>query len=365
MDKDTLQWMGDISPHAVVVVDVLGTIIQVNAKTCALFGYDRNRLLGQAVDMLVPVRLREVHRADRTAFMNNPGERPMGKGRDLWGRHQEGWEIPLEVALVPVTLPEGPAVIASVIDLSVRKDLEKRLREERDEVTVTLYSIGDAVITTGTDGRVQRLNPVAARLTGWSEKEAVGRQLSEVFRIINEETREPADDPVRRCLREGHVVELADHTLLIARDGTEFGIEDSAAPIPRDDHTFSGAVLVFRDVTAQRLANQQLQFLAQRDPLTTLYNRHSFEQHLDAAYHRASRGAERHALIYIDLDQFKLVNDTAGHQVGDQLLVAVARYLHGRVRAGDVLARMGGDEFALLASDIDEDSALALAKDIV
>lgn len=241
----------------------------------------------------------------------------------------------------------------------------EQLQIERDKATVTLYSIGDAVITTDAQGRVERLNPVAARLTGWTEDESVGQKLTDIFRIINEETRRPAVDPVHRCLRKGRIVGLANHTLLLSRDGTEYAIEDSAAPILQAGNPPMGAVLVFRDVTGERLARKQLQFLAQRDPLTTLHNRQHFEEQLDAAFHRAARGSERHALIYIDLDQFKLVNDTAGHQVGDQLLVAVARFLIGRARAGDLLARLGGDEFGLLASDVDEGSAVAMAEDII
>lgn len=242
---------------------------------------------------------------------------------------------------------------------------QEQLQLERDKATVTLYSIGDAVITTDAGGRIERLNHIAAHLTGWQENEAVGQRLRDVFRIINEETREPAVDPVERCLREGRIVGLANHTLLVARDGTEYAIEDSAAPILQHGLEPLGAVLVFRDVTAERLTKQQLQFLAQRDPLTTLNNRRYFEEQSQAAYLRVARDSGQHALIYIDLDQFKLVNDTAGHHVGDQLLVSVSRYLIGRVRGGDVLARLGGDEFGLLASDIDEQSALTLAEDII
>lgn len=242
---------------------------------------------------------------------------------------------------------------------------QAQLQFERDKAMVTLYSIGDAVITTDAGGRIERTNRIAVRLTGWSESEAIGKQVEEVFRIVQEDDREPVNESIVRRVRTDEVVDFSDSTVLISRDGAEYAIEGTAAPIGRHGCAPLGAVIVFRDVTAERLASQQLQFLARHDPLTALHNRVYFEDRLEAAFQDAACGARQHAMIYIDLDRFKLVNDTAGHHAGDQLLVSIARYFGRHVRAGDVLARLGGDEFGLLAWDIDTPSALALAEDIV
>lgn len=241
---------------------------------------------------------------------------------------------------------------------------QAQFQTERDKAMVTLYSIGDAVITTGAGGRIERINYVASRLTGWSEAEAIGRPLSEVFHVIDEESREPIVDLTARRLRREPDPCLPGYALLVSRDGTEYVIEDSAAPIHREDGVLLGAVIVFRDVTKERLARQQLEFLARHDSLTKLHNRAFFEERLEDAFQDAARAGARHAMIYIDLDRFKQVNDNVGHHAGDQLLISVASYLESHVRAGDTLARLGGDEFGLLALDVDAASALALAEDI-
>lgn len=249
--------------------------------------------------------------------------------------------------------------------LKLLKESRDQLTSEHEKVMVTLQSIGDAVITTDAEGGVEYLNPVAEALTGWTTEEARNKPLADVFNIINELTREQADNPVYRVLTEKRIVELANHTALIARDGTEYVIEDSAAPIRLTNGEILGVVLVFRDMTRDRLARRQLEYLAQHDTLTGLYNRHYFEQQLKHSIYTASRGKNSYALLYIDLDQFKTINDTAGHGAGDELLSEVAQIFAMRTRKGDVLARLGGDEFGLLLDDCDEAQALQVAGSFV
>ena len=232
-----------------------------------------------------------------------------------------------------------------------------QLAFEHERAIVTLESIGDAVITTNEHGIVEYLNPVAEGLTGWHNADAIGKSILDVFNIIHEVTREPAINPITRCLAEDRIVGLANHTALINRDGMEFIIEDSAAPIRDRRNKKIGAVMVFRDVTEERLAQRQLRYLAQHDTLTTLSNRHFFEQELEKAVQLARRGEITFALLYMDLDQFKIVNDTAGHSVGDELLREVAQIFAKRVRKSDLLARLGGDEFGVLLSNADLDIA--------
>jgi diguanylate cyclase (GGDEF)-like protein/PAS domain S-box-containing protein len=241
--------------------------------------------------------------------------------------------------------------------LFARDELER----QHELATVTLESIGDAVITTDVNGYIESLNSVAEVLTGWTTEEALGKPSHEVFNIISEITREPSPDPIKRSLKENIIIELGNHTILISRDGTEYVIEDSVAPIRNNDNDVFGAVLVFHDVTSKRLAHRQLEYLAQHDTLTGLHNRHYFEQELLKAVELAKRGQLLFALLYIDLDEFKAVNDIAGHSVGDDLLKEVSNLFSTRLRRGDILARLGGDEFGVLLQNVEENQIKNIA----
>jgi diguanylate cyclase (GGDEF)-like protein/PAS domain S-box-containing protein len=248
--------------------------------------------------------------------------------------------------------------------VALKKLLHSRseVERERELAEVTLKSIGDAVITTDINGNIETLNPVAEILTGWTIEEALGKPSQEVFNIISEITREPSPDPIKRSLKENIIVELGNHTILISRDGTEYVIEDSVAPITNSNNDVFGAVLVFHDVTSKRLAHRQLEYLAQHDTLTGLHNRHYFETELLKAVELAKRGQLLFALLYIDLDEFKAVNDIAGHSVGDDLLKEVSHLFSTRLRRGDILARLGGDEFGIILQNIDEKQLKNIAK---
>jgi len=229
-----------------------------------------------------------------------------------------------------------------------RRSAEEALFQAKERAEVTLHSIGDAVITTDAQGVVDYLNPVAQALTGWSLGEAMGQPLATVFPIFNEETRAVVENPVARCLREGVIVGLANHTMLITRDGREIAIEDSAAPIRAHSGEITGVVMVFHDVTQSREMAHKLSWQAAHDALTGLVNRREFENRLQNALDASHEEGQQHALLYIDLDQFKIVNDTCGHVAGDELLRQLAALLQHRMRASDILARLGGDEFGVL-----------------
>ncbi len=235
---------------------------------------------------------------------------------------------------------------------------------EKELAQVTLQSIGDAVITTDAQGNIRYFNPIAEQLTGWKADEVEGIMLYDVFHIIHETTRKPVDNPIARALAEGEIVGLANHTILISRDGTEYAIEDSAAPIRDRQGKIIGAVVVFHDVTESRYLAQQLTWEASHDALTGLTNRRGFEQKLIEAIESAQDGSQHHALCYLDLDQFKVVNDTVGHIAGDELLRQVTTLLQRRVRANDMLARLGGDEFGMLLMQCPLSQAEHIANDI-
>ncbi|TAM45777.1 MAG: EAL domain-containing protein [Gammaproteobacteria bacterium] len=236
---------------------------------------------------------------------------------------------------------------------------------QKERAEVTMDSIGDAVITTDVAARVEYLNPAAEELTGWSNVEGRGRPLAEVFRIVNGYSREPKENPVERCLRENQVVGLGNDTVLIRRDGMETTIEDSAAPVHDREGKAVGAVMVFYDVAASRGNTHLLSYHSTHDRLTGLVNRAELERRLKGALDRARSRGGQHALCYLDIDQFKVVNDTCGHAAGDRLLRELTRQFQTRVRDSDTLSHIGSDEFGLLLVSCPPDKAVAVAEDLL
>jgi diguanylate cyclase (GGDEF)-like protein/PAS domain S-box-containing protein len=252
----------------------------------------------------------------------------------------------------------------TLTDITERKKAETAVFQAKERAQVTLQSIGDAVITTDSEGRIDYMNPVAESLTGWENREAEGRLIGEVLTVVDESSRESAESPVMRCLREGQMLGLSEHTVLVNRRGQELAIQDSAAPIRDRAGNLIGAVMVFHDVSKERRLHRALHYQASHDALTGLINRREFENRLTVAVENAQDAGSRHALLYLDLDQFKLVNDTCGHPAGDQLLKQITGVLQSRVRSGDTLARLGGDEFGILLQSCQLDQAMRIADNL-
>jgi diguanylate cyclase (GGDEF)-like protein/PAS domain S-box-containing protein len=250
----------------------------------------------------------------------------------------------------------------TVTDITERKRAEQQFYDEKERAEVTLQSIADAVITTNRDGTVDYVNPIAEKMTGWSAAEARGRSVTEIVKLVADGGREPIQDPVRSALKSGEPLHLADQTALVSRRGLEVPIQATVAPIRDRAGQTAGAVIVFSDVSRERRMKRLLSYQAAHDALTGLINRREFESRLNSAIEsaRADRNV-RHAMIYVDLDQFKVVNDTCGHPAGDQLLRQVTGLLQTRVRANDVLARLGGDEFGVLLEHCTPEQALRIA----
>ncbi|MDZ7856744.1 EAL domain-containing protein [Sphaerotilus sp.] len=282
-------------------------------------------------------------------------------------RHKDGrWVWVLDRATVTHWSADGrPLKMSGAhIDISARKATEQALHDSREMLRVTLQSIADAVITTDAHGAVTWLNPVAERMTGWTRHEARGCAIEQVFHIVHGQTREPAPNPVRTSLAEQRTTSLAEDTVLIGRDGIERDIEDSAAPIRDAEGALHGVVLVFHDVTEQRRLSQEMHHRARHDALTGLVNRGEFDQRLNRALARAQHDQSDNALLYLDLDQFKLVNDACGHATGDLLLRQIGGLLRDAVRTRDTLARLGGDEFGVLLEHCSTDQARRVAQQI-
>jgi diguanylate cyclase (GGDEF)-like protein/PAS domain S-box-containing protein len=224
--------------------------------------------------------------------------------------------------------------------------------DQNERAQVTLNSIGDAVLSTDASGNVTYLNAVAETLTGWSQAEAAGHPLEDVFRIIDGETRGQARNPMQFAMQENKTVSLTPNCVLIRRDGAEAPIEDSAAPIHDRHGHVTGAVMVFHDVSAARATALRMTYLAQHDSLTDLPNRSLFNDRLTEAITLAGRYRRQLAVLFLDVDRFKYVNDSLGHDIGDRLLQSIAQRLLGCVRASDTVSRQGGDEFVILLSEL-------------
>ena len=252
----------------------------------------------------------------------------------------------------------------SISDITEEKLAEAQLFAEKERAEVTLASIGDAVITTDNRGMVEYLNPMAETLTGWKDSEARGLQLETVFKVIDESTREVASDVVDLVLHTGRIVSVSSTSLLMRRDGLELAINKSAAPIRDRAGRIIGVVVVFHDVSPVRQYAARLSYQASHDALTGLINRHEFEHRLSIALKSSSQFRRSHSLLYLDLDQFKLVNDTCGHAAGDELMRQISALLQSRLREGDTLARLGGDEFGVLLENCPPEHALRISDEI-
>ena len=233
-----------------------------------------------------------------------------------------------------------------------RKVVKDALYIEKEHAVVTLNSIGSAVLCTGVSGNVTYLNLAAESMTGWRRDEAIGRPLAEVFNIIDGGTRRTARDSMGMAVEQNRTVGLTVNCVLIRRDGFESFIEDSAAPIHDKAGRIIGAVIVFHDVTKARAMTSQMTFAAQHDLVTNLPNRLLLKDRISQAISLARRQHNSIAVIFLDLDRFKYINDSLGHATGDKLLQSISNRLVAGVRGSDTVSRQGGDEFVILLSEI-------------
>ncbi len=253
----------------------------------------------------------------------------------------------------------------TITDITERKRAETRIFEEKERAQITLQSIGDGVITTDAEGKIDYINPVAQDLTEWDMRSARGKHIAKIMTIVNAQTRINVDNPVVRCLKEGRIVTLAENSILITKSGEEVPIQDSAAPIRDRIGNIIGSVMVFHDVSKETRLFRQINYQASHDTVTGLMNRREFENRLATAIDQARNLPDAsHALLYVDLDQFKVVNDTFGHTAGDALLARISKKIQANIRSTDLLARLGGDEFGILLELCDEQRALEVAEAI-
>ncbi len=251
----------------------------------------------------------------------------------------------------------------SLRNIIQRKAVEESLFIERTRAEITLNSISDAVISTDMAGNIDYLNTAAENMTGWLKEEARGYPIREVMRIINSETYNPVSNPIELVLQQDKPMTLAKDSILIRRDGNEVAIEDSAAPIHDSNGRIRGAVIVFHDVTPARAIVAKMAYLAQHDSLTNLPNRALLNDRITQAIELAKRRGTYLALLFLDLDNFKHINDSLGHSTGDKLLQSIAQDLSTCVRSSDTVSRLGGDEFVILLTQDKHAQDAALTAD--
>ena len=236
--------------------------------------------------------------------------------------------------------------------LTGMQQAERVYQSEKEIALVTLRAIADGVVTTDTLARVTYLNPVAERITAWTNVEAIGRPVADIFRRVDETSGLPVSDPVQRVLEQGELSMLPSQSRLLNRNGLSYSIEELATPVRDHDGHLLGVALVFHDVSAARKMANRMSHLAQHDPLTGLPNRMLLHDRLNRAISQARRRRDRVALLFLDVDHFKQINDNLGHLVGDQLLKQLAGRLERSVRASDTVSRQGGDEFVVLLPQV-------------
>ena len=340
-----------------------GDLIAANPALVEMLGYkdvEELKSVGRTTMLYVnPI--------DRERVFARLGAEGIVKNFEYRLRRKDGSEIVVLENSRAVYDDDGSIVAheGTITDITDRKRAETRVFEEKERAQVTLQSIGDGVITTDADGCIDYINPVAQDLTGWDMRSARNTQIGDIMTIINEHTRATVDNPVLRCLREGRVITLEENAILISKNSEEIPIQDSAAPIRDRIGNIIGSVMVFHDVSKETRLFRQLSYQASHDALTDLINRREFENRLTTSLDNIRGDPEKtHALLYLDLDQFKVVNDTFGHSAGDALLRQLSEIVQANIRSTDVLARLGGDELGILLERCDEDRALEVAEAI-
>jgi diguanylate cyclase (GGDEF)-like protein/PAS domain S-box-containing protein len=347
-------------PEIVIVHD--DKILLANDSAASLIGLNASQLIGREVaDLVKP--------AYRALFRNTMSKRAAGENvpqrleiQLINGNESGLW---VETQSSNIEFHGHPAILTVARDVSHRKSLEVSLSRSKRQAQYTLESIGEGVITTDNDGRIDYMNLAAEALIGTNRDDAAGHRVGELFSLVDDADRRPLGDPVERCLAIRRRVNMGRRAVMVSVDGEqEHSVEISASPIRGPGSSISGTVVVFHDVGEIRGLTRQMSYQATHDPLTGLINRREFERRLDEGMDAAHSEEAVHMLFYMDLDRFKAVNDSCGHLAGDNMLREVAALIKEQVRDSDFVGRLGGDEFGALLIGCPIEKARQIATDI-
>ncbi len=324
-----------------------GHFLRVNAAVCQMLGYGEEELL--ALDIARLSHPDDITDEDEPLAELLAGRRESYQleKRNL---HKDGHVVHIQLSVSLVRDEQGAPLyfISQVQNISQRKAFENALHHERELAQVTLRSIGDAVITTDPRLGITSLNPIAEAMTGWSDAEAQGRPIEEIFQLFDAVGGQAVANPLRTAIERNSIVDLAGKTLLRHRHGFDTPVEDSSAPIHDHAGNIVGGVLVFHDVSETRALALKMIHLTQHDTLTGLPNRSQLHDQISQALATAERRRQRAALLYIDVDNFKQVNELHGHAAGDRVLRAFVAQLQHCLPADAPFSRHGGDEFVVI-----------------
>jgi len=329
-----------------------GHFLRVNAAVCQMLGYSEAELLDLDIATLT-------HPDDLATDMDLLAQLLAGQRESYQlekrNFHQDGHVVHLQLSVSLVRNDQGQPLyfVSQAQDISARKTFEEALHRERELAEVTLRSIGDAVITTDTQLLITSLNPIAEAMVGWSSAEAKGAPIERVFQLFDTLHGRPVANPLRTAIEHNTIVDLAGKALLRHRHGFDTPVEDSSAPIHDHAGNVIGGVLVFHDVSETRSLALKMIHLTQHDSLTGLPNRSQLHAHIDRAIAVANRRHQRAALLFIDIDQFKQINELHGHAAGDRVLQALVNRIQGCLPRDELLSRYGGDEFVVVLSQVE------------
>jgi diguanylate cyclase (GGDEF)-like protein/PAS domain S-box-containing protein len=337
--KGSFRDLLEAAPDAMVIVEAEGKIVMVNGRAEEVFGYLREELVGQRVETLVPDRLSESHSSHRFEYAADPHVRSMGVGLELYGRRKDGSEFPVDISLSPLHTEDGTFVLSAIRDITEWR----RAEQDASLFRAVVESSQDAIISKDLSDVITTWNAGAERLYGYTADEAKGKSITMLVPPGH-------DDNMPEILRRVRSGEQIDNyeTIRVHKDGTQVDVSLTVSPVCDRDGQVIGASVIARDISARLHYQEQLRYLAEHDALTGLLNRRQFEREVSEQVGRAHRYGELSTLLMIDIDGFKQINDTYGHRVGDRALKTIADALKRRLRDTDQVARVGGDEFAVL-----------------
>ena len=357
--------LAEAAPIAMLVLDG-NRVIYANREAEELTGYPVAELLAleDGCSLVAPeyrTACEELRAAGNPELSSSQAEAG-GIPCRLKLRRSTGEDIWVEASSRRADFQGSAADVMTLVDATPHRLAEESLARDKELAQVTLASIGDGVIRTDADGRIDYMNSVAEELTGWKLDEVMLHGIEKAYQVIHESTRRPRPNPVELCLLEKRTIVTPGLFALQSRGGDEFIIRDSVAPIPGPGNEVAGAVVVFRDLTRVRGLEQKMVYLESHDTLTGLLHRQEFEIYLEAALENARDQGLKHVMLYLDLWEFKLINDCFGHVAGDELLRRVAAQLQTKVAEQGILGRVGGDDFTLLLENHSTLEARAVAR---